>query len=102
MDLLLERSPAGRRVVEARTNSAKEPTANPWPTETPASSANPGEPAATASCNTMRVLEAGVYRGPHLYSNLPMIRLKLDLGDLEHWPTNRLRGFSARLLDMLP
>jgi cyanophycin synthetase len=50
----------------------------------------------------MRVLEVGVYRGPHLYSELPMIRIQLDLGDLEAWPTHRLTSFTDRLLSLLP
>lgn len=50
----------------------------------------------------MRVLETTVYRGPHLYSSRPMIRLQLDLGALEHWPTHRLDGFTDALLARLP
>jgi cyanophycin synthetase len=50
----------------------------------------------------MRVIERGVYRGPHLYSLTPMIRIKLDLGSLEAWPSNRLPGFTERLLAVLP
>jgi cyanophycin synthetase len=50
----------------------------------------------------MRVLERAVYRGPHLFSQTPMIRIQLDLGALEDWPTNRLDGFSAGLLALLP
>lgn len=50
----------------------------------------------------MRILERAVYRGPHLYSATPMIRLKVDLGELENWPTNRLDGFAAALLERLP
>jgi cyanophycin synthetase len=50
----------------------------------------------------MRVIETGVYRGPHLYSHTPMIRIMVDLGRLEDWPTNRISGFSDRLLAMLP
>jgi cyanophycin synthetase len=30
----------------------------------------------------MHVIDRGVYRGPHLYSLTPMIRIKLDLGTL--------------------
>ena len=37
----------------------------------------------------MRVLERAVYRGPHLYSATPMVRIQLDLGALEEWPTDR-------------
>ena len=50
----------------------------------------------------MRVIERAVYRGPHLYSQTPMIRIMVDLGELESWPTSRLAGFSDALLDRLP
>jgi len=52
--------------------------------------------------NPLRVIERGVYRGPHLYSLTPMIRIKLDLGALEEWPSHRLPGFTERLLSVLP
>src|SRR5918998_395343 len=55
-----------------------------------------------AVVSPMRVIERGVYRGPHLYSLTPMIRIKLDLGSLEAWPSNRLPGFTGRLLAVLP
>lgn len=50
----------------------------------------------------MRVLERGVYRGPHLYSQIPMVRFMLDLGALEAWPSNTVPGFAQRLLELLP
>jgi cyanophycin synthetase len=50
----------------------------------------------------MRVVETSTYRGPHLYSRRPMIRVQLDLGALETWPTHRLPGFTDRLLVALP
>ncbi|MCB8819313.1 cyanophycin synthetase [Microvirga rosea] len=50
----------------------------------------------------MRVIEKGVYRGPHLYSLTPMIRIKLDLGSLEHHPSNLLVDFTERLVAVLP
>lgn len=50
----------------------------------------------------MRVVETGVYRGPHLYSHTPMVRIQLDLGAAEQWPSDRLPGFTDRLLAMLP
>jgi cyanophycin synthetase len=48
------------------------------------------------------VTEVGVYRGPHYYSHTPMIRIQLDLGRLEEWPTDRIPGFTDALLRMLP
>jgi cyanophycin synthetase len=50
----------------------------------------------------MRVLETALYRGPHLYADRPMIRIQLDLGALEAWPTHRLAGFVDKLLTALP
>jgi cyanophycin synthetase len=56
----------------------------------------------TADAPGMRVLERSVYRGPHLYSARPMIRIQVNLGALEKWPTDRLPGFTERLLKLLP
>ncbi len=50
----------------------------------------------------MRVLETATYRGPHFYSTRPMIRIRLDLGPLEAWPSHRLPEFVDRLLVALP
>ncbi|WP_201306094.1 cyanophycin synthetase [Roseomonas harenae] len=50
----------------------------------------------------MRVLHSAVYRGPHLFSHTPMIRIRLDLGALEEWPSDRLPGFTDGLVAMLP
>ena len=38
----------------------------------------------------MRILERNVYVGPSLHAHFPVIRLELDLGALEAWPTGRL------------
>lgn len=50
----------------------------------------------------VEVLETGVYRGPHFYSHTPMIRVMLDLGRMEDWPSDRIPGFADRLLETLP
>jgi cyanophycin synthetase len=57
---------------------------------------------AFAAAGPLRLLEKAVYRGPHLYSHFPMIRLQLDLGALEGRPTNTLPDFSERLIEILP
>src|ERR1700732_2413680 len=38
----------------------------------------------------MRILDRSVYVGPSIYARFPVIRLELDLGALEEWPTGRL------------
>jgi len=50
----------------------------------------------------MKILETRVYRGPNLYARWPMIRLLLDLGELEEYPTVKLPGFADRLLELIP
>ena len=35
----------------------------------------------------MRILERNVFVGPSLYAHFPVIKLELDLGELEKWPT---------------
>jgi cyanophycin synthetase len=51
----------------------------------------------------MRILDRSVYVGPSLYARFPVIRLELDLGELEAWPTGRLGGeFVDALAGALP
>ncbi len=51
----------------------------------------------------MRILDRSVYVGPSLYAHFPVIRLELELGELEAWPTGRLGdGFVAALAAALP
>jgi len=51
----------------------------------------------------MRVVSRSVYLGPSLYAKFPVIRLVVDLGSLEAWPTGRLGpAFVEHLLLALP
>ena len=51
----------------------------------------------------MRILNRNVYVGPSQYAKFPVIRLELDLGELEKWPTVRLgEGFIDALVAALP
>lgn len=51
----------------------------------------------------MRILDRSVYVGPSVYAHFPVIKLDLDLGELEHWPTARLgEPYVAALLEALP
>ena len=51
----------------------------------------------------MRILNRNVYVGPSQYARFPVIRLELDLGALEQWPTAKLgEGFIDGLLAALP
>ncbi|MCU0621347.1 MAG: cyanophycin synthetase [Gemmatimonadales bacterium] len=51
----------------------------------------------------MKILDRSVYVGPSLYAHFPVIRLEVDLGPLEAWPTSRLgESFIDALLSALP
>ena len=51
----------------------------------------------------MEILERSVYVGPNHYAHFPVIRLELDLGPLETWPTGKLGdAFVDSLLAALP
>jgi cyanophycin synthetase len=50
----------------------------------------------------LRIVETQVFRGPNYWSYDPCIRLQVDLGSLEHWPSNTLEGFNQALLELLP
>lgn len=50
----------------------------------------------------LQVIERSVYSGPSLYGRRPMIRMRVDLGDLDEYPTDRLPGFDTALCALLP
>jgi cyanophycin synthetase len=50
----------------------------------------------------LKILESQVLRGPNYWSYEPAIRLLVDLGSLEHWPSNTLPAFTDALVEMLP
>jgi cyanophycin synthetase len=50
----------------------------------------------------LKILESQVLRGPNYWSYEPAIRLLVDLGSLEHWPSNTLPSFTDALIEMLP
>mgnify|MGYP006053550041 FL=1 len=51
----------------------------------------------------MRITARQVFVGPSQYAHFPVIRLELDLGVLEQWPTGRLgQAFVDALIDAVP
>src|SRR3712207_1052109 len=59
-------------------------------------------PAETETLAKMRVLDARPFRGPSIYAYRPVIRVTLDLGELERYPTSELGDFTDRLLQYMP
>jgi cyanophycin synthetase len=50
----------------------------------------------------LTILESQVLRGPNYWSYEPAIRLLVDLGTLEHWPSNTIPAFTDALVGLLP
>ncbi|MBL8613490.1 MAG: cyanophycin synthetase [Myxococcales bacterium] len=50
----------------------------------------------------MELLERRTYRGPSLYAHFPVMRLTVDLGVLEAWPSAKIPGFVDGLVAALP
>jgi cyanophycin synthetase len=51
----------------------------------------------------MRIVDQSVYVGPSLYAHFPVIRLGVDLGPLEEWPSGKLGpAFTDPLIGALP
>jgi len=62
----------------------------------------PDPPAGAVPRPELRILETRVYRGPNYWNYDPAIKLIVDLGVLEHFPSNTIPGFVTALLEMLP
>ena len=56
----------------------------------------------TAAAPTLRILETRVLRGPNYWAREPVIRLLVDLGVLEQYPSNLLPDFTEALIALLP
>ncbi len=65
-----------------------------------------GERAATAAAAmpepTLRILETRVLRGPNYWAREPVIRMLVDLGVLEEFPSNTLPNFTDALVALIP
>ena len=71
--------------------------ADPKAAATPPATAVPTTPEPT-----LRILETRVLRGPNYWAREPVIRMLVDLGVLEEFPSNRIPGFSDALVALLP
>jgi cyanophycin synthetase len=50
----------------------------------------------------LRIVQTQVFRGPNYWSYDSCIRMLVDLGSLEEWPSNKIPGFNEGLLEFLP
>ena len=50
----------------------------------------------------MKIVERRVYRGPNPYAHFPVMRVLLDLGALEQWPSAKIPSFVDGLMAAMP
>ena len=62
----------------------------------------PKPPAGAVPRPELTIVETRVYRGPNYWNYDPAIKLIVDLGVLEHFPSSTIPGFVTALLEMLP
>jgi len=62
----------------------------------------PAPPEGAVPRAELKIVETRVYRGPNYWNYDPAIKLIVDLGVLEHFPSNTIPGFVTALLEMLP
>ena len=97
-----------RRGTRRANGAGPSPTAAP--AHQPASPSRPASPRRPASPSrpapgpgpTLRIVDTRILRGPNYWAREPVIRMLVDLGELEEYPSNRLPGFTDALVGLLP
>src|SRR5207249_546661 len=51
---------------------------------------------------SLRILETRILRGPNYWAREPVVRMLVDLGSLEDFPSNKIPGFTDALVELLP
>ena len=51
---------------------------------------------------TLRIIETRILRGPNYWAREPVVRMVVDLGILEEYPSNKIPGFVDALVGLLP
>ncbi len=59
-------------------------------------------PAQSGPAPTLRILETRVLRGPNYWAREPVVRMLVDLGVLEQFPSDKLPNFNDALIALLP
>src|SRR4051794_41915093 len=51
---------------------------------------------------TLRIVETRILRGPNYWAREPVVRMVVDLGVLEEFPSDKIPGFNDALIGLLP
>jgi cyanophycin synthetase len=101
-----ETSPDTKAVVAEAKGAARRNTASaksrPAPARDGRAKREGTAAPATGPLPTLRILETRVLRGPNYWSRAPIVKLLVDLGVLEQFPSNTIPGFVEGLLEWMP
>jgi cyanophycin synthetase len=94
----------------APTGNAPNPSADPPAAVLPVATPSPKRARARKGSNgtgprpepTLRILETRILRGPNYWSRQPVVKMLVDLGVLEQFPSNTIPGLVDGLLTYLP
>ncbi|MGH9174727.1 MAG: cyanophycin synthetase family protein, partial [Vicinamibacterales bacterium] len=50
----------------------------------------------------LKILDSKIYRGPNVWARVPVVLLRLDIGELEDRPTNLIEDFTDELVGLMP
>ncbi len=51
---------------------------------------------------TLRILDTRILRGPNYWAHEPVVRMLVDLGVLEDFPSNKIPAFTETLVELMP
>jgi cyanophycin synthetase len=92
-----------KAVAKAAMPASKKPaTSKPAAARAGRAKRNGTGASAAGPLPTLRVLETRVLRGPNYWSRAPVVKLLVDLGVLENYPSNTIPGFNDGLLAWIP
>jgi hypothetical protein len=88
----------GTQAAQPRARRA----AKPHPAAKPNAAAKPTPAAGNKPLPTLRILDTRVLRGANYWSRQPVVKMLVDLGVLEQFPTTKIPGFVDGLLAWVP
>ena len=89
-------------MTPAKRSSTKARSTETEPRERTPARRSSGKVSSPRPAPDLEILQTQVFRGPNYYSYDQSIRLLVDLGSLERWPSNTIEGFNDTLLELLP
>ena len=104
---MAQRAARSARSASAKSASPKAPkppkaSRTPKSKTTDRTTAKAKAPASTGPQPDLRILETRVLRGANYWSRQPVVRMLVDLGSLEEYPSDRIPGFVDALVELLP